>query len=182
MKRVRKETGRKQRQRQSTRILLIMCMALTAMSVLASDQPAVRIEPTNSVGPRPLEKQTETAVIRDYLESWSSLSSALGQNRADLLDADFVGTAKEKLAATVQEQTKLGIQTRYRDTSHDLQLVFYSPEGLSIQLLDTVEYDLQVLDHDKLQTTQHIRARYVAVLTPTEVRWKVRLFQAKPAE
>jgi hypothetical protein len=61
-------------------------------------------------------------------------------------------------------------------------LVFYSPEGLSIQLLDTVEYDLQVLDHDKLQTTQHIRAQYVAVLTPTEVRWKVRLFQAKPAE
>jgi hypothetical protein len=110
------------------------------------------------------------------------LSSALEQNRADLLDADFVGTAKEKLAATVQEQTKLGIQTRYRDTSHDLQLVFYSPEGLSIQLLDTVEYDLQVLDHDKLQTTQHIRAQYVAVLTPTEVRWKVRLFQAKPAE
>jgi hypothetical protein len=49
-------------------------------------------------------------------------------------------------------------------------------------LLDTVEYDLQVLDHDKLQTTQHIRARYVAVLTPTEVRWKVRFFQAKPAE
>jgi hypothetical protein len=59
-------------------------------------------------------------------------------------------------------------------------LVFYSPEGLSIQLLDTVEYDVQVLDHGKLQTTQHVRAHYVAVMTPTEVRWKVRIFQAKP--
>jgi hypothetical protein len=29
-------------------------------------------------------------------------------------------------------------------------------------------------------TTQHVRARYVAVLTPTEVRWKVRVFQAEP--
>jgi hypothetical protein len=132
------------------------------------------------VGPRTLEKQTETAVIRDYLESWRSLSGALEQNRVDLLDADFVGAAKEKLTNTIREQAKLGIQTRYRDGAHDLQVVFYSPEGLSIQLLDTVEYDVQLLDHDTVQTTQHVRARYVAVLTPTEVRWKVRVFQAEP--
>jgi hypothetical protein len=46
--------------------------------------------------------------------------------------------------------------------------------------VDTVEYDVQILDHEKIQTTQHVRARYVAVLTPTEVRWKVRIFQAEP--
>jgi hypothetical protein len=177
MKRV---AGQKQRQRRALRkLLLIACLVCTAISVLGSDQSAVRVEPTDSVGPRPLEKQTETAVIRDYLEAWHSLSGVFEQNRADLLDADFVGTAKEKLADTIREQAKLGIQTRYRDSAHDLQLVFYSPEGLSIQLLDTVEYDVQVLDHDKLQTTQHVRARYVAVLTPTEVRWKVRVFQAE---
>jgi hypothetical protein len=150
------------------------------MSVLGSDSPAVRVAPTNSIGPRTVEKQTETAVIRDYLEAWHSLSVAFEQNRADLLDPNFVGTAKKKLADTILDQAKLGIQTRYRDGAHDLQLVFYSPEGLSIQLLDTVEYDVQVLDHGTLQTTQHVRARYVAVMTPTEVRWKVRVFQAKP--
>jgi hypothetical protein len=162
------------------KLFLIACPVLAALIVFASDQPAVHVEPTDSVGPRVLEKQTETAVVRDYLKAWQSMSTALGQNRADLLNADFVGTAKEKLADTIREQAKLGIQTHYQDRSHDVQLVFYSPEGLSIQLVDTVEYDVQLLDQEKLQTTQHVRARYVAVLTPTEVQWKVRVFQAEP--
>lgn len=159
---------------------LVVCSVFATLFVWGSDQPAVRVEPTDSVGPRVLEKQTETAVIRDYLQAWQSLNRALEHNRADLLNRDFVGTAKEKLAGTIQEQAKLGIQTRYRDGAHDIRLVFYSPEGLSIQLVDTVEYDVQILDHEKLQTTQHVRARYVAVLTPTEVQWKVRVFQAEP--
>jgi hypothetical protein len=157
----------------------IVCSLFAAIFALGSDPPAVRVEPTDSVGPRPLEKQTRTAVIRDYLQAWRGLSGAFEQNRADLLDPDFVGAAKEKLAQTIREQAKQGIGTRYRDSAHDLQVVFYSPEGLSIQLIDTVEYDVQILDDDKVQTTQHVRARYVAVLTPTEVRWKVRIFQAE---
>jgi hypothetical protein len=160
--------------------VLFGCSVLAALSVWGSDQPTVRVEPTDSVGPRTLEKQTQTAVIRDYLQAWQSLSRALDQNRADLLNHDFVGTAKEKLTDTIREQTKLGIQTRYQDGKHDIQLVFYSPEGLSIQLVDTVEYDVQLLDHEKPQITQHVRARYVAVLTPTEVQWRVRVFQAEP--
>lgn len=159
--------------------LFIVCSLFVAMSALGSDLPAVRIEPTDSVGPLPLEKQTETAVIRDYLQAWRSLSGAFEQNRVDLLDREFTGIAKEKLAETIREQAKLGIHTRYRDTAHDVRLVFCSPEGLSIQLVDTVEYDVQIVDGQKLQTTQHVRARYVAVLTPTEVRWKVRIFQAE---
>jgi hypothetical protein len=162
------------------RLLLMMCSLSVALSVSGSDQPVVHVEPTDSVGPRVLEKQTEEAVIRDYLQAWRNLSGAFEDNQVALLDADFVGTAKEKLADTVREQTKLGLRTRYRDSAHDLQLIFYSPEGLSVQLIDTVTYDVQILDHDKVQTTQHVRARYVAVLTPTEVRWKVRVLQAEP--
>jgi hypothetical protein len=160
--------------------ILIACSISAAIFVVASDQPAVRVEPTESLGPRTLEKQTKAAVIRDYLQAWSSFSRAFEQNRADILDADFVGVAREKLEDTIREQAKLGIQTRYRDGAHDIQLVFYSPEGLSLQLVDTVEYDVQILDREKVVTTQHVRARYVAVLTPTEVRWKVRVFQAEP--
>jgi hypothetical protein len=172
-----KNTGR----RLSTlKPVFLLCSLLAALSVRGSDQPAVRVEPTDSVGPRVLEKQTKEAVIRDYLQAWRSLSSAFAENRADLLDAEFVGTAKDKLVDTVREQAKLGLRTRYRDSAHDLQLVFYSPEGLSVQLIDTITYDVQILDHDKVQTTQHVRARYVAVLTPTEVRWKVRVLQAEP--
>src|SRR5579864_7260565 len=102
---------------------LLGCSVMAAIFVLASDEPSVRVEPTTSVGPRVLEKQTETAVVRDYLEAWRSMSGALEQNRPELLDADFIGTAKQKLVETVQEQSKLGIETRYRDTSHDLKLV-----------------------------------------------------------
>ena len=164
----------------ASKLVVIAFSVLAALFVGASDQPSVRVEPTDSVGPRTLEKQTETAVVRDYLQAWHSLSGALEQNRVDLLNADFVGTAKEKLSDTIQEQAKLGLQTRYVDKAHDVKLVFYSPEGLSIQLVDTVDYDVQLIDHEKPQITQHVRARYVAVLTPTEVQWKVRVFQAEP--
>jgi hypothetical protein len=89
-------------------------------------------------------------------------------NNAALLDQDFVGTARDKLAEAIQQQSTLALHTRYQDKSHDIQVVFYSPEGLSIQLVDTVEYDVQVLDHDKLKATQPVRARYIVVLTPVE--------------
>ena len=127
-----------------------------------------------------LETQTKAAVVRDYLAAWQNLSRALEENDAGLLDADFVGIAREKLSDTIQDQQKLGLQTHYQDRKHDISLLFYSPEGLSIEVLDTVEYDMQVLDHHKLQASQHVRTRYLAVLTPTEVRWKVRIFQAAP--
>src|SRR4029077_4823602 len=125
--------------------LFIVCSLFAAMFALGSNPPAVRVEPTDSVGPRPLEKQTETAVIRDYLLAWRGFSNAFEQNRVDLLDRDFTGGDKEKLADTNRGQPKLGIHTRYRDGAHDLQLGFYSPEGLSIQLVDTVEYDVQIV-------------------------------------
>jgi hypothetical protein len=168
---------------------LIFCSIFVAIFVAifvfaadepGADKPAVQVEPTNTVGPRTLEKQTETAVVRDYLDAWRSMGAALDQNRAQLLDADFVGTAKQKLTDTIHEQAKLGIETRYRDTAHHLRLTFYSPEGMSLQLLDTVDYEVQIVDHGKVIGKQPVRTRYVAVLTPTEVRWKVRVFQAEP--
>jgi predicted PhzF superfamily epimerase YddE/YHI9 len=106
------------------------------------------------------------------------MKTALEQNRADLLSPSFVGTAKDKIAETIQQQSALGISTRYEDRAHDIQIVFNSPEGLSIELTDKVEYDVQVLDHDRVKTIQHVSARYVIVLTPAEVRWRVRVFQA----
>jgi hypothetical protein len=159
-------------------LLLAGCICATFM-LTGFQQPAVQVDP-DSGGPRNLEAQTRAAVVRDYLQAWKSLSGALQENRADLLDPSFVGIAKEKLTDAVREQQALGMKTHYRDLSHDLKIVFYSPEGLSIQLLDTVQYEIQVIDHDRVQATQHLSTRYVAVLTPTEVRWKVRVFQAQP--
>src|SRR5277367_4280893 len=94
--------------------LIIVCSLFAAMFFLGADQPAVRVEPVDSVGPRLLEKQTEAAVIRDYLQAWSTLATAFDQNRSNLLDRSFTGTAREKLADTILQQAKLGIYTRYR--------------------------------------------------------------------
>ena len=160
------------------RSTLFACTVFLAASVSAAAQAAVRVEPATLQTPRPLPEQTGTAAIRDYLKSWQSLRAALEQNRSDLLDPSFVGTARDKLSETIQQQAALGIRTRYQDSSHDIQIVFYSPEGLSIELTDRVEYDVQVLDHDRVNTIQHMSARYVIVLTPAEVRWRVRVFQA----
>lgn len=163
-----------------TKLIVVMCSILAATLPLQADQSTVRVEPSNLQGPRPLVDQTRAAVIRDYLQAWQSISASFQQNRADLLDREFVGTAKDKLQDTIREQASQGISTHYQDRSHDLQIVFYSPEGLSVQLIDKVEYDVQILDHGKLQTTQTVHARYVVVMTPAEVRWRVRVFQAEP--
>ncbi len=161
------------------RSLAIMCMALAAAPLICAAQPDVRVEPAQLQGPRQLEQQTQAAVVRDYLKAWQSLATALDRNDPELLGRDFVGAARDKLAGTVQQQAAVGIHTRYQDKTHDIQIVFYSPEGLSIELTDDVEYSVQILDHDKLQTTQQVRARYIVVLTPAEVRWRVRVFQAQ---
>jgi hypothetical protein len=159
---------------------LILCMGFASTSDLRADQAAVRVEPMNLQEPRPLSDQSKAAVIRDYLQAWQGFHAALEQNRPELLEADFVGTAKDKLSETVQQQGKLAIQTRYQDRSHDLQIVFYSPDGMSVELTDKVLFDVQVVDHGKVITTQRESARYLVVLTPAEVRWRVRVFQSMP--
>lgn len=158
-------------------IQFVCTVVLMAAFGFASAQAPARVEPANLESQRPLPEQTRTAVIRDYLQSWQSLKAALEQNRTELIDTAFVGTARDKLSETIQQQTTLGIRTRYQDRTHDIQIVFYSPEGLSIELTDRAECDVQVLVHDEVKTTQHVSARYVIVLTPTEVRWRVRVFQ-----
>jgi len=164
---------------QSLKLLPAISVLLFATANDAAAQANVRIEPRVGLqGPRVLEEQTAAAAIRDYLQSWQSLTAALEQNRAELLDTCFAGTAREKLGQTIQEQAAVELGTQYSDRSHDIQIVFYSPEGLSIELTDTVEYDMQINDHGKPMTSQHMRTRYIVVLTPAEARWKVRVFQA----
>ena len=101
----------------------------------------------------------------------------MARNRPEILDTSFVGDAKKELAATIAEQQKLKVRTSYRDLAHNIKLVFYSPEGLSIQLVDSVRYDVEVYKEDRSFGVEHVHTRYIAVLTPTESRWKVRVFQ-----
>jgi hypothetical protein len=159
---------------------MVLCAGFATIPHSMAAQVAVRVEPMTLQSTRPLPDQSKVAVIRDYLHAWQGLRTALEQNRLELLDADFVGTARDKLANTVHQQGKLGILTRYQDRSHDIQFLFYSPDGLSIELADKVEYDVQLIDHDKVISTRRETARYLVVLAPAEVRWRVRVFQSTP--
>ena len=158
--------------------LLTLFAAFIAMPIVGATQATVRIAPSILQGPRVLEQQTEKAAIRDYLLSWQSFSSAFDQNRPELLDPAFVGSAKDKLTETIQQQAALGIRSRYTDRTHNIQIVFYSPEGLSLELTDKVEYDVQLSDHNGVRTAQHVNSTYIIIMTPAEVRWWVRVFQA----
>lgn len=160
-----------------TNWLRATCPILLAGLLLGADRPTVEVAIADTTGSRSVEKHTQASVVRDYLAAWHAMGQAMEQNQPELLDAFFVGVAKDKLAETVRAQQNLGIQSAYQEQSHHLQIVFYSPEGLSIQLLDDVEYDLVIGKHGKTLGTQHVRTRYVAVLTPTESKWKVRIFQ-----
>ena len=159
------------------RAFLVGCSLLFPATVLSQD-PSVRIDPPQLQGSRPLEPQTEKSVVRDYLESWKSMQQALDQNQPARLDPEFIGAAKDKLTDTINAQAKMGIHTRYQDRSHHLQIVFYSPEGLSIQMIDNVEYQQDVVSKDKVLASKTMHQRYLVVLTPSEVRWQVRILQA----
>lgn len=162
--------------------LLWMGLAAAGLASFAFGEASVRVEPIENVGPRTLEKQTAEKLVHDYLEAWQSLGAAFEQNRPAELDTSFIGVAREKLEAAIHQQQAAGIQTRYMDRSHDLKFAFYSSEGLSIELFDTVVYDIALLDHQRVVGVRHLRSRYVVVFTPTEVRWKVRFLQAEPEE
>jgi hypothetical protein len=158
----------------------VACLCLAPLSAHGAEQPSVQVDLSNLQSPRPLQKETQNAAIRDYLKAWRSLGEAFARNQPELLDADFVGTARQKFGDAIQEQVAGGISTRYQDRAHRIQIVFYSPEGLSIQIVDNVDYVVDVSSGDKLHSQQLMHARYVAVLTPAEVRWRVRLLQGGP--
>lgn len=163
--------------RRMLRPLVFACLIAAVPCSLWAIQPSVTVQAPDLHGSRPLEKQTTAAVVRDYLQSWRSLQTAFEQNRASALSPDFVGTALTQLGATVRSQNALGIRTRYLDRSHNLQIVFYSPEGMSIQLVDDVSYDQQVVKGGTVLATRPVRAQYIVVLTPAQARWQVRIFQ-----
>jgi len=91
------------------RQILLISAFTVALPAFAGDEPTVNVQQPHLQGPRELQETTAKAVVQNYLDSWHSMSEALGQNRPDLLDRDFVGAAKEKLAATIKQQKVAGL-------------------------------------------------------------------------
>jgi hypothetical protein len=151
-----------------------------ADSVFAASVPSVAINVAKA-GPRPVEDTTQKAVARDYASAWQAMADALDQNRADLLGANFAGTANDKLMATIQAQGRTGLHQRIIDRGHTVDAVFYSSEGSAMELHDTARLRLQLMDGDKIVHSEDATLHYVVLLTPAENSWKVRVLEVVPA-
>ncbi len=160
----------------------ILCSlpASNSSTVLAATAPAVTLDIQNAA-PRQIEDATEKAVARDYAAAWQAMTEALDQNRPDLLGANFIGTSNDKLAETIKQQKQAGLHLRYVDRGHKVQAMFYSSEGSAMELHDTAQLQVQLMDGDKVVTSQDVTAHYVVLMTAAENSWKVRVLQEVPA-
>ncbi len=87
----------------------------------------------------------------------------------------------EKLTATIGEQSKTGLHQRFIDKGHKVEAIFYSPEGSAMELQDTLQLQIQLMDGDKVIQSEDATVHYIALLTAAENSWKVRVLQAVPS-
>jgi hypothetical protein len=160
---------------------LIAFAVLTALASVAADTPPQVVLNTSKAAPRSVESLTERALLRDYKFAWVNLEQAMESNSTAPLAGLFAGTANTWLADAVNGQRRSGISSLYLNQSHKVEAAFYAPEGDMIELHDTAEYDLQILDGDKTIHSEHAVVHYVVLMTPGADRWVVRQLQAVPA-
>ena len=134
----------------------------------------------SKAGPRAVESETEQVILRDYRFAWTSVAQALEVNTLDPLQGPFVGIAKKELEDRVSSQRRTGLRTHYRDQNHKVQAVFYAPEGDVIELHDTAEYQVQVMDGNKSIHDEHVVVHYVVLMNPAADRWVIRQLQTVP--
>ena len=157
-----------------------LCFALrTANPVQAASAPSVALN-VSQAAPRQVEDTTERSVARDYAAAWQAMAEALDQNRADLLATNFIGTAEDRLTAGIEAQQRSGLHQHIVDKGHHVDVVFYSQEGSAMELHDTAQLELQVLDGSKVIHSEDATVHYVALLTAAENSWKVRMLEAVP--
>ncbi len=165
---------------------LARLITITVLSVFASryssgaDSTPQVVLNTSKAAPRSVESLTERALLRDYRFAWVNLEQALESNSTAPLSGLFAGTAAEWLNEAVASQRSSGLTSRYLDQSHKVEAVFYAPEGDMIELHDTADYRLQILDGSKTIHDEHVVVHYVVLMTPGADRWVIRQLQAVP--
>jgi hypothetical protein len=160
-------------------LFLMLVVAGCLVSHAADADVKVEIDSTHA-GPRAMEPLSERGILRDYRSSWASIAQALEFNTLDPLDGPFAGSAERWLKDTVVNQQRSGLSQRYIDQNHKVETVFYSPEGDVMELHDTAQFELQILDGGKMIHDEHMVVHYVVLMTPAADRWVVRELQAVP--
>jgi hypothetical protein len=153
--------------------------ALMSLYSVGAETPQVVLN-ASKAGPRAIESLTERSILRDYRFAWVNLAQALDSSSTAPLNGLFAGTANDWLTNAVNQQQRSGLSSRYLNQSHKLEAVFYAPEGDVIELHDTAEYDLQILDGGRTIHNEHAMVRYMVLMTPAADRWVIRQLQAVP--
>jgi hypothetical protein len=166
---------------------LLFALLLCAFAVLhfgasaANEIPHVELN-TDHIGPRSIEDLTSKSLPRDYAFAWQTMEQALDENQPGLLDGYFTGFAKQDLTDRVNSQLKSGLHTRYQDRGHKLDAIFYAPAGDAMELRDHAQFDIQLLDGNKVIYEEPVDAEYIVLMTPGADRWLARQIQAVPKE
>jgi hypothetical protein len=161
-------------------LILLLVVASLPPTVLAVEPPAVQSFDLTSAAPRAVEPTTADAIQRNYAHAWQSLASALEQNRADLLNEDFVGGARTQLQEAIRAQQQNGLSRHVTDHGHKVRVNFYSPDGSTIQATDTADLEIEYREGNRVLSSERVRASYIVLLTPAENSWKVRVLQELP--
>jgi len=166
--------------RRTVGLAALALLMFSGLSVFAADSaPQVTLS-VAKVGPREVEPLTQRSVVRDYKFAWTNLDLALQSNSTGLMNGLFVGPASAWLSDEVKGQKQNGISSRYSNQIHKLDAVFYAPEGDVIELHDTAEYDLEILDGSKAIHAEHAVVHYIVLMTPGADRWVIRQLQSVP--
>lgn len=161
-------------------IVAVICCAVPALrKILADSKPNVQLNAENAK-PRELEDVTQRAVVRDYTLAWQALTTALANNSTAPLKDNFAGFALDKLTQKVKDQQDHGLKTRILDHGHHVDAIFYSRDGSAVQLRDTANLEIQVLDGSTVLHSEQAKVQYLAVMTGAADRWQVRVLESAP--
>ena len=168
-------------------VIAASCAFVACLPSWAQTSQSAEIKPlamqfkNNVVGPREMESQTKETVAREYTRAWQTFSDAFDQNQPTLLSNSFVGDAQADLARGIQDQQRAGIHTKYEIRSHQPQVIFYSPDGLSIIVRDRVTSNIQVMKGGNVLHSADSTQDFISVMTPTANSWRVRILQSVPS-
>jgi hypothetical protein len=158
----------------SSRMIKAVGFIIVASAMaMCQSSPQVHLD-AEGLAPRPIEQLTGTTIARHYALAWREMASALESGRADGLNDEFVGFARDQLKRRITEQNQTGMHVRIVDHGHQLKALFYSTDGTAMQLVDHAQLEIQTFDGDKLIDTQNGPHEYMILMTPGADRWYVR--------
>jgi hypothetical protein len=161
-------------------LIILFVLASIPPSMLAAGPRLLQSFDVSSSAPRAVEPTTALAIQRDYVHAWQSLASALEENRSDLLGEDFIGGAQQQWQEAIRAQQQNGLSRRIVDHGHHVRVSFYSPDGSSLEALDTADLEIEYREGSRVLSTEHVQAHYMVLFTPAENSWKVRILQELP--